>query len=194
YELVQEVKTNNTVKRITSNVPEKKVVTNTKPTKTSAKGKKTVVGKTCMKCKTGTLIKGGSAYGCSNYKNGCKFVIPFKIYGKKVSENQLERLIEKGSTTNLKGFTSETGKVDGLITFDENYNLILEPKVAKPTAKSDKISCPKCKKGTVIKGKTAYGCSEYKRGCEFVFPFQKIKEVANGKALTKELVLEIISR
>ncbi|MEN8956666.1 MAG: DNA topoisomerase 3 [Flavobacteriales bacterium] len=194
YELVQEVKTNNTVKRITSNVPEKKVAAISKPTKAASKGKKTVIGKTCIKCKTGSLIKGGAAYGCSNYKNGCKFVIPFKIYGKKVSENQLERLIEKGSTTNLKGFTSETGKVDGLITFDENYNLILEPKVAKPTAKSDKISCPKCKKGTVIKGKTAYGCSEYKRGCEFVFPFQKIKEVANGKALTKELVLEIISR
>ncbi|MEN8929469.1 MAG: DNA topoisomerase 3, partial [Flavobacteriales bacterium] len=70
YELVQEVKTNNTVKRITSNVPEKKVAAISKPTKAASKGKKTVIGKTCIKCKTGSLIKGGAAYGCSNYKNG----------------------------------------------------------------------------------------------------------------------------
>ena len=199
YEMVQEVKVNNTVKRITSNVPESKPVQSSKPvdktTTTTVKSKKEMVGKTCLKCKKGTLIKGGSAYGCSDYKNGCKFIIPFKIYGKKISENQLIRLIDKGSTTNLKGFTMDSGKVDGLIKLDDNFNLTLEPKVSKTTAKkSETINCPKCKKGTILKGKTAYGCSHYKTGCDFVFTFQKIKEVANGKPLTKELVLEIISK
>ena len=199
YEMVQEVKVNNTVKRITSNVPESKPVQSSKPvdktTTTTVKSKKEMVGKTCLKCKKGTLIKGGSAYGCSDYKNGCKFIIPFKIYGKKISENQLIRLIDKGSTTNLKGFTTDSGKVDGLIKLDDNFNLTLEPKVSKTIAKkSETISCPKCKKGTILKGKTAYGCSHYKTGCDFVFTFQKIKEVANGKPLTKELVLEIISK
>jgi len=32
--------------------------------------------------------------------------------------------------------------------------------------------CPLCGKGTVIKGKTAYGCSEWKSGCTFRKPFQ----------------------
>ena len=139
-------------------------------------------------------MKGKSAYGCSEYKNSCKFIIPFKIHGKKISENRLIRLVDKGSTTNLKGFTTESGKVDGLITFDDQFNLKLEPKESAVIAKkSDTISCPKCKKGTILKGKTAYGCSEYKTGCDFVFTFQKIKESANGKALTKDLVLDIIS-
>ena len=31
--------------------------------------------------------------------------------------------------------------------------------------------CPLCGKGTVIKGKTAYGCSEWKSGCTFRKPF-----------------------
>ena len=31
--------------------------------------------------------------------------------------------------------------------------------------------CPVCGKGTVIKGKTAYGCSEWKNGCTFRKPF-----------------------
>jgi DNA topoisomerase-3 len=197
YEMVEEVKVNNTVKRITSNVPERKPVQSSKPTvkTTTVKSKKEVVGKTCLKCKKGSLIKGGSAYGCSDYKNGCQFIIPFKIYGKKISENQLIRLIDKGSTTNLKGFTTDSGKVDGLIKLDDNFNLTLEPKVSKTIAKkSETISCPKCKKGTILKGKTAYGCSHYKTGCDFVFTFQKIKEVANGKTLTKELVLDIISK
>jgi DNA topoisomerase-3 len=196
YNLVAEVKANQSVKKITSNVPEAKTQTISKATtkKTTTKGKKELVGKTCPKCKNGTLIKGGNAYGCSEYKNSCKFIIPFKIHGKKISENQLIRLVDTGSTTNLKGFTTESGKVDGLITFDDQFNLKLEPKESAVIAKkSDTISCPKCKKGTILKGKTAYGCSEYKTGCDFVFTFQKIKESANGKALTKELVLDIIS-
>ena len=31
--------------------------------------------------------------------------------------------------------------------------------------------CPLCGKGTVIKGKTAYGCSEWRNGCTFRKPF-----------------------
>ena len=32
-------------------------------------------------------------------------------------------------------------------------------------------TCPLCGKGTIIKGKTAYGCSEWKSGCTFRKPF-----------------------
>ncbi len=32
--------------------------------------------------------------------------------------------------------------------------------------------CPLCGKGTLIKGKTAYGCSEWKNGCSYRKPFQ----------------------
>lgn len=33
-------------------------------------------------------------------------------------------------------------------------------------------TCPLCGKGTIIKGKTAYGCSEWKSGCTFRKPFE----------------------
>jgi len=196
YELVQEVKADTTIKRITSNIPKTTPKTVSAPgsKKATAKVKKQLVGKTCPKCERGSLIKGGTAYGCSAYKNGCKFLLPFKIHEKKISENQLIRLVDKGSTSNLKGFITDSGKVEGVIKFDENFNLKLEPKAVKSKANADKIACPKCKKGTILKGKTAYGCSQYKSGCDFVFSFQKIKETAKDKPLTKELVLEIISR
>ena len=40
------------------------------------------------------------------------------------------------------------------------------PMVGKP--------CPLCGKGTIIKGKTAYGCSNWKEGCQYRLPFDKM--------------------
>ena len=199
-ELVVEVRSNTSKKRISSILAnEAKPAVHSKP-KTATKTKKQVLGETCPKCKKGTLLKGSSAYGCSEYKNNCHVKIPFEIYGKKVSENQLIRLLDKGCTTNLKGFKTATGSVEGLIRFDENFNLKLEeksspqPQVQSRSQEPEKIRCPKCKKGNVLKGKTGYGCSEYKAGCNFVFTFDNIKKIANGAPLTKELVLKIIKK
>lgn len=36
-----------------------------------------IIGKACPVCGTGTIIKGKTAYGCSNWKRGCTFRIPF---------------------------------------------------------------------------------------------------------------------
>lgn len=201
-ELVYEVRSSTAVKRISSNSPvSSSAVENsskkTNPSSGSSKNKQ-LVGQSCPKCQKGTLLKGSSAFGCSEYKNNCDFKIPFEIFGKKVSENQLIRLLNKGCTTNLKGFITDAGTVEGLIRFDDNFKLKLEPKhksvISSAVEKSqDKIPCPKCHNGTILKGKTAYGCSEYKNGCDFLFPFEKIKKLANGKPLTKELVIEIIS-
>lgn len=35
--------------------------------------------------------------------------------------------------------------------------------------------CPLCGKGTIIKGKTAYGCSEWRNGCTYRKPFDVVK-------------------
>ncbi|TXD48355.1 type IA DNA topoisomerase [Polaribacter sp. IC073] len=199
-ELVYEVRSNTSKKRISSNATVTENETEqsvASKAKTKSKVKKEVLGKICPKCKKGNLLKGAAAFGCSEYKNNCDLKIPFEIYGKKVSENQLIRLIDKGCTTNLKGFKTDAGSVEGLIRFDENFKLKLEAKktaaAISPEKATDKISCPKCKQGTVLKGKSAYGCSAYKTGCDFVFTFDAIKKMANGRPLTKELVLQIIA-
>lgn len=156
-----------------------------------------IAGQKCPKCKNGQLIKGKTAYGCSTWKEGCEFKMPFIFASKRISENQLLRLLEKGSTINLKGFKHKNEKIEALIHFDEKFNYVLEPKVkTRDINKPDKeeIPCPKCKKGSVIRGKTAYGCSRWQQGCDFRFDYSKIKERANGRNLTKELVLDIISK
>ncbi|MFL3660642.1 MAG: DNA topoisomerase 3 [Polaribacter sp.] len=204
-ELVVEVRSNTSKKRISALAPkvQASVKSAVQKVKSSASSKKEVFGKTCPKCKKGTLLKGSTAFGCSEYKNNCTLKIPFEIFGKKISENQLIRLLDKGCTTNLKGFKIATGTAEGLLRFDADFSLKLEEKQQVPLKKEtntapqqhpEKIACPKCKKGTVLKGKTGYGCSQYATGCDFVFTFDAIKKIANGAPLTKELVLKIISK
>ena len=47
-----------------------------------------------------------------------------------------------------------------------------EKKPRKPRLKSiEEMACPKCGKGHIIKGRTAYGCSEFRNGCDMLLPF-----------------------
>lgn len=147
-------------------------------------------GLNCPKCGAGKLLKGKSAYGCSAYKTGCDFRLPFAFMGKKISVNQFKRLLTKGSTVLLKGFQKEKLKVSGTVVFTENFDLRLEMPDAK---ESDKMACPKCKKGTVVKGNSAYGCSEYKAGCDFRFDFALLRKKAGSQKLTKELVKKLLN-
>jgi DNA topoisomerase-3 len=168
------------------NVP-KKVVTTENKKKASG-----LSAESCPKCKNGTLLKGRSAYGCSQYKTGCDFKLPFTFAEKKISENQFIRLLQKGSTVNLKEFKTENGVVEGLLRFDGNFRLKLEPKktVSKPS--SDQLTCPKCQKGNVLKGKTAYGCSGYKSGCDFKVPFDAVRKLLGNRKVSKDLVYSIL--
>jgi len=150
-----------------------------------------IVGFTCPKCKNGTLVKGSKAYGCTAHKNGCNFLLPFRFMEKKISDNQYLRLLKKSETVQLKGFNNNGQKTNGKICFDDQFNLKLEQKTATEGQKKNK--CPKCTNGELIKGNKAYGCSNYKNGCDFVFPFDKIRSLAQGKPLTAELVNHIMS-
>ena len=47
------------------------------------------------------------------------------------------------------------------------------PAKRKPAIKSlEEIVCPECGKGHILKGKTAYGCSEFRNGCTLRLPFE----------------------
>ncbi|MCK8480620.1 type IA DNA topoisomerase [Psychroserpens algicola] len=190
-ELVYEVRSE--TKR--ANISQARVITQRQA---KAKQSKTagITSEACPKCKQGQLIKGKSAYGCNQFKSGCDFVLPFKVYGKKISEKQYIRLLKKGSTVNLKGFTSDNGSTEGLLRFDDQFTLVLEAKkggskVSEAKTK-DGLTCPKCQKGSIIKGKVAYGCSAYKSGCDFRMSFDTIRSKAKDKQLTKDLVYSIL--
>ena len=151
-----------------------------------------ILAEACPKCKKGTLIKGKTSFGCSSYKTGCTFLLPFAFAEKKISENQYLRLLHKGSTVNLKDFKTGSGIVEGLLRFDANFHLVLEPKKTLAKAVPNEFPCPKCKKGIILKGKNAYGCSQYKTGCYFKVSFETVRLKLKDQKPTEELVYTII--
>jgi DNA topoisomerase-3 len=50
------------------------------------------------------------SYGCSNYKNGCKFNLSMYICGRAVSVQNAKQLLQTGRTSKIKGFISKKGK------------------------------------------------------------------------------------
>ncbi len=80
-------------------------------------------------------------------------------------------------------------------TSNSNQNL---KKTAAPTpsvevkTNSDILACPKCQKGTVLKGKTAYGCSNYKESCDFKVTFDTVRAKLQDQKPTKDLVYKIL--
>lgn len=46
-------------------------------TPSSQMAEDSIMGTTCPLCGQGTIIKGRSAYGCSNWRNGCSYRKPF---------------------------------------------------------------------------------------------------------------------
>lgn len=60
---------------------------------------------------------------------------------------------------------------------------------AKSPQKSLPLTCPKCGKGTILKGKTAWGCSLYKKSCDFLIPLE-----IEGKKLSSRQVEALIRK
>lgn len=83
------------------------ITANMRMTKTSASRNST--GLKCPLCGK-DIVRHKWGYGCSGYKEGCKFSISQTIAGKKLSDKQVESLVNKGITPKIMGFTSKTGK------------------------------------------------------------------------------------
>lgn len=95
----------------------KKMIGTLKSTSVRLTNKSTVVSKsktakTMGKCPFcgHSVVESAKAYGCANWKNGCKFTVWKSIAGKTISEETIEKLITKGRTEKMTGFKSKAGK------------------------------------------------------------------------------------
>ena len=55
------------------------------------------------------VIEGKKAYGCSAWREGCKFTIWKEISAKKISQTQAKKILKNGKSDLIKGFTSKKG-------------------------------------------------------------------------------------
>ncbi len=115
------------------------------------------------------VIRGKAAYGCSEWKQGCKFVMPITQWGLHIGP-QLAREI----LTHKRSLTPHPIEVEGRKRFatlqlDKKGNLsIEEAEVAKKQSGQESIGkCPTCG-GDIVIGRKAYGCSNWRNGCKFV--------------------------
>ncbi len=111
------------------------------------------------------------------------------------------RLIEQGEY-DVKAFKQELVEMIVQITnnvkFAENKTIAAaEPavktksKARKPKAKIEieELDCPKCKSAKMTKGKSAYGCGNYAKGCKVLIPFEFL-----GKKLTPSQISDLITK
>ena len=78
---------------------------------------------------------------------------------------------------------SKTATTETVVTKTETTSEKKETKSEAP------ITCPKCNTGTIIKGKSAYGCSAFKDGCNFKIDFE-----FGGKKLSEKQLFTLIQK
>ena len=74
----------------------------------------------------GKVVRSRYGYGCSRYRDGCKFKINRQILGRPISLAEAQAILNGGTTGQLDGFTSKNGKpfsaalklVGGEVKFD----------------------------------------------------------------------------
>ena len=88
------------------------------------------------------MSENAKAYGCSRYREGCKFTIWKVVAGKRLTARQVQALLTRGSTERIKGFKSKAGKpfaarlkldIEFKVVFDDNgVKVIIDSTFATP--------------------------------------------------------------
>ena len=120
--------------------------------------------------------------------------------------NELLKSAELTGRWELKLSQVERGQYDVKLFLNEMKSMVREliAEVKKENAKAisyqaseeekKKISaktkqkCPLCGKGYIVKGKAAYGCSEWKQGCDFRIPFTDLESIYKSKSINAQVL------
>lgn len=89
------------------------------------KKERKVIGK-CPIC-GGDVVENTKAFGCSNWKDGCKFTVWKTMSKKNISEKMVKDIIEKGKTGVIKGFKNKDGDdFDAKLIMEEDGSVKFE--------------------------------------------------------------------
>ena len=84
----------------------------------------------CPRCGLGAVIPGARGWGCSRWRDGCRFVIWFETAGRKLSAAQLRDLVLRGKTRKARFRSAQGVELDGRLVLDpgaDNGSARLEP-------------------------------------------------------------------
>jgi DNA topoisomerase-3 len=131
-----------------------------------------------------SIKKQSWGYGCTGYKDGCKFSINSTIAGKKIGDAQVKLLLTKGVTNTIKGFKSKAGKSFDAKLKLENNKVVFAFDNAAENFKEVKMKCPNCG-DEIINDKWAWKC---KSSCGF-----SVNHIIAEKTITSENVEDLIT-
>ena len=143
----------------------------------------------CPTCQA-PVMRGRTGYGCSKWKDGCKFVLPGVLWGLTLSP-----VLAREILIHKRSLTPQPIEVDGVahfafLRFDKKGQPAYDvAETAKKATEGDESlgACPVCA-GDVVVGKKAYGCSNWRNGCRFV-----VWKVIAQKEITPDIVQQLLT-
>ena len=141
---------------------------------------------TCPICGT-DVHEGHAAYSCRTGR-ACSFVVFKTIARRKISKSTVKQLLKDGQSKPLKNFKSKKNKpFHAALRLNEEGRVVFEfstePSTARATPKVNAqsktprspvgMTCPECRQGSLIRGRAAWGCDQWRSGCRFVLSFDE---------------------
>lgn len=142
----------------------------------------------CPLCRA-PILKGKKGYGCSRWKEGCKFVLWKKTYNTQLPPGKARELLTSGTTASPLLLSVDGKKVLANLKIDDQGEVRWEKAdaVAQHTSVVEGIgTCPLCH-SVVAESPKAYGCSNWRSGCTFVI-WKSIAKKKISTAMAKTLL------
>lgn len=112
------------------------------------------------------IIEGRKGYGCSDWKNGCGFVLWKEIYGVSVSPAMASQLLQNRRTLMAYAVRIGDDVIKARLTLNERGEIAyLKQQNLSPPATEALGDCPLCN-GKIVETAKAYSCSEWRNGCK----------------------------
>ena len=142
----------------------------------------------CPLCQS-PIIRGKKGYGCSGWKDGCKFVLWQDTYGVKIDKKLAGEIIQNRISFNSYLLNVDGEKIYGKIKIAKDGEISYEKTDVILSEKEEVLgNCPACN-AHVIETPKAYGCSNWRNGCKFT-----IWKTISNKEITKEIAKEILDK
>lgn len=140
-------------------------------------------------CCHAPVIRGRTGYGCSKWRDGCKFVLPGELWGLTITPVLAREILIHKRSLNPQGITVDGVAKFAHLRFDKKGRPAYdEAEVTKGAANAETLgACPVCA-GDVMVGAKAYGCSNWRNGCRFV-----VWKTMAQKEITPDLVQQLLT-
>lgn len=134
------------------------------------------------------VMRGRRDYGCSDWKAGCKFVLPSTVWGLVLLPELAREILAHKRSLTPHPIEVEGKKLFATLRLDRDGSLHHETvDVVKKKKGATRIGpCPVCG-GDIVDGRKGYGCSNWENGCRFV-----IWKTIAQKPITPEIAVQLL--